>query len=171
MVSKLLLAVQENAVKAFKTGDPCAEKLKVAYYDVRSGLGFNKEPSLYGAFPFDPYSHTPFGRGAKQPGMTGQVKEEILTRFGELGVFIEDGKVSFSPVILKDDEIKADGTLSFTLCGTPITYSFSKKSAANIKDAQITVNGNKRAGNSLTEEETKKLFERGGKITSIEVSY
>ena len=32
----------------------------------------------------DPYSHTPGGAGAKQPGMTGQVKEEVITRLGEL---------------------------------------------------------------------------------------
>ncbi|CAN0044150.1 unnamed protein product, partial [Discosporangium mesarthrocarpum] len=43
------------------------------------------------AFPTDPYSHTN-RHGAQQPGMTGQVKEEIVTRFGELGVRIEGGQ-------------------------------------------------------------------------------
>ena len=76
MVSKLLLAVQENIFKAQKLGDKeNAAKLIESYYKVRSGLGYNKTPELYGAFPFDPYSHTPSGQGAKQPGMTGQVKE------------------------------------------------------------------------------------------------
>jgi hypothetical protein len=55
-----------------------------AYYDIRQGLGFKKPPAGFGAFATDPYSHTPAGRGSRQPGMTGQVKEEILTRLGEL---------------------------------------------------------------------------------------
>ena len=41
-------------------------------------MGFKKteSPAEYGAFPDDPYSHTPSFGGARQPGMTGQVKEE-----------------------------------------------------------------------------------------------
>ena len=35
---------------------------------------------------------TPDGQGAKQPGMTGMVKEEIITRLAELGLIIEQGK-------------------------------------------------------------------------------
>ncbi|MEZ4646669.1 MAG: hypothetical protein R3E31_28750 [Chloroflexota bacterium] len=75
--------------------------LAAAYYDIRAGLGFNKSPAEYGAFPTDPYSHTPAGRGAQQPGMTGQVKEEILTRWGELGVFVQDGVLHFAPTLLR----------------------------------------------------------------------
>ena len=41
------------------------------------------------------------GQGAKQPGMTGQVKEEILTRFGELGVRVEEGAIVFEPALLR----------------------------------------------------------------------
>jgi hypothetical protein len=78
--------------------------LAAAYYDIRAGLGFNKTPDVYGAFPTDPYSHTPWGNGARQPGMTGQVKEEILTRWGELGVAVQDGRLHFSPTLLRDDE-------------------------------------------------------------------
>ena len=94
MVSKLLLAIQESALEAAK-GDnkELTARLTEAYYDVRKGIGFNKTPELYGAFPQDPYSHTPKNQGAKQPGMTGQVKEEVLTRFGELGVILEDSTV------------------------------------------------------------------------------
>ena len=62
------------------------QRLGGLYYRVREGIGFNKTPAEYGAFPTDPYSHTPGHGGAQQPGMTGQVKEEILSRFGELGV-------------------------------------------------------------------------------------
>ena len=127
MVSKLLLAVQENfwwararAVASAATpaatlaatpaaADPAADPavlqgLAAAYYDIRGGIGFNKAPGIYGAFPTDPYSHTPKGQGAKQPGMTGQVKEEILTRFGELGLRVEGGAITFDPVLLRPEE-------------------------------------------------------------------
>jgi hypothetical protein len=78
MVAKLLLAAQEIALHFRNT--PYAPALLERYQDIRQGLGFNKTPAEYGAFPTDPYSHTPKGQGAKQPGMTGLVKEEILTR-------------------------------------------------------------------------------------------
>jgi cellobiose phosphorylase len=40
-------------------------------------------------------SYTKF-KGAQQPGMTGQVKEDILSRMGEFGVAVKDGKITFS---------------------------------------------------------------------------
>jgi len=167
MVSKLLLAVQENIFKAYKNNDAkTAIELTHSYYEVRSGLGYNKSPELYGAFPADPYSHTPSGQGAKQPGMTGQVKEEVLTRFGELGVSVEDGIASFNPIILKKSEIKEDGSLSFTWCGIPVTYKFT-----NGCENHISVNGNKRNGTTLTQKETADLFLRQNIISSIEVEF
>ena len=36
--------------------------------------------------------------------MTGQVKEEILTRLGEMGLFVKDGKITFHPVLLREEE-------------------------------------------------------------------
>lgn len=53
---------------------------------------------------FTPYSHTPMHKGAQQPGMTGQVKEDILTRIGELGVKMKDGKLVFEPHLLSKSE-------------------------------------------------------------------
>ena len=55
----------------------------------------HKSPELYGAFPTDPYSHTPAGKGAQQPGMTGQVKEDILSEVLEIGVFVKEGLIQF----------------------------------------------------------------------------
>ena len=97
MVSKLLLAAQENYLLAIeqKANPETINGLAECYYAIRKGLGFNKTPDVYGAFPTDPYSHTPKGQGAKQPGMTGQVKEEILTRQVELGVFVKRWKDHF----------------------------------------------------------------------------
>ena len=77
MVSKLLLAVQETFFRACDAGASpnVLRGLADAYYDVRAGLGDHKSPDRYGAFPADPYSHTPAHAGARQPGLTGQVKE------------------------------------------------------------------------------------------------
>jgi hypothetical protein len=106
MVSKLLLAVQENFFDALERGDNLAtcQRLGKLYYRVRQGLGFNKSPSEYGAFPADPYSHTPKHAGAQQPGMTGSVKEEILSRFGELGIRVSNGQAHFEPALLRTRE-------------------------------------------------------------------
>ena len=163
MVSKLLLAAQENTIAAVNKNAEAdvVKELCEAYYGVRAGIGFNKEAEVYGAFPADPYSHTPFQQGAKQPGMTGQVKEEVLTRWGELGVDIENGLAQFKPVILKKSEFFKDGTLKFTWCGTPVTYKLTNDSSS------ITVNGKRRDGTVLTAAETADLFARNGKIKEI----
>jgi len=57
----------------------------------------HKPPARHGAIPTDPYSHTTGFAGAQQPGMTGQVKEDLLTRMSELGLHIEAGRISFRP--------------------------------------------------------------------------
>lgn len=129
MVAKLLLAVQENV---FRSEGKERKELIKDYYAIRKGIGFNKEPSLYGAFPADPYSHTPENQGAKQPGMTGQVKEEILTRFGELGIDIQDGKACFKPSFLKEEEFNEQGKLEFYWCGTKIIYKKSTLSEITV---------------------------------------
>lgn len=144
MVSKLLLAVQENYFSAIELAEPekVINELASIYYHVRQGIGFNKTPMEYGAFPTDPYSHTPKHAGAQQPGMTGQVKEEILTRFGELGLRVSDGQVKFSPSLLRSQEFLSnvsqfkyldlshqwqeidvpENGLAFTWCQIPVVY-------------------------------------------------
>ena len=103
MVSKLLLAVQENILKAYDIAADAVTtgKLIEHYYEIRAGIGLNKTPAVYGAFPTDPYSHTPGNKGAQQPGMTGQVKEDIICRFGELGLVVQDGCIRFHPGLLR----------------------------------------------------------------------
>ena len=103
MVSKLLLAAQEAFLTATEGGAVAevVDQLAECYADIRSGIGFNKSPQEYGAFPADPYSHTPAHSGARQPGMTGQVKEDIISRFGELGVEVHDGCLFIRPRLLQ----------------------------------------------------------------------
>lgn len=144
MVSKLLLAVQETLERAVAEGadDAVVEALRHAYEDVRQGLGYCKSPAVYGAFPTDPYSHTPKDHGARQPGMTGQVKEEVLTRLGELGLRVAGGHIAIRPILLRPSEwttaparfayrdvsgqersidLPAD-SLAFTFCQVPVVY-------------------------------------------------
>jgi hypothetical protein len=122
MVAKLLLAVQECTFEAADRRAPELPALQAHYRRVRNGLGYRKSVAAYGAFPADPYSHTPAEGGAQQPGMTGQVKEEILTRWGELGLRVIAGQVHFNPVLLDEAELPAGGELAFTFARVPYTY-------------------------------------------------
>ncbi|MBL8352968.1 MAG: hypothetical protein JNL87_21945 [Burkholderiaceae bacterium] len=122
MVAKLLLAVQEQVFAAADRDSPQLPALVAHYRRVRDGLGYRKSAAAYGAFPADPYSHTPGEGGAQQPGMTGQVKEEILTRWGELGLRLRDGLVHFDPVLLDPAELPAGTDLSFTWGRLPFAY-------------------------------------------------
>ncbi len=169
MVSKLMLAVQEIFLAET---EPCTRKeLALVYYDIRKGIGFNKTPEAYGAFPTDPYSHTPAGQGAKQPGMTGQVKEEIITRWGELGLVISDGCLSIRPSLLRREEFHADSTLTFSWCGTRFVYHIaaeSEKFSITVTTDENGIKSHTSSGNALTREDSQALFDRNGRITLIE---
>ena len=99
MVSKLLLAVAEVVSRAEANNENAVTLKRLAdhYHEIREGVGAHKSPSVYGAFPTDPYSHTPGHAGVQQPGMSGQVKEDIVSRFIELGVLIEKAGLRSDP--------------------------------------------------------------------------
>ena len=193
MVSKLLLAVQENFFAAQQCGadELTCRKLGQLYYRVREGLGFNKTPAEYGAFPTDPYSHTPKHAGASQPGMTGQVKEEILCRFGELGVRVNDGMAKFEPGLLRGREFMAESRdtgyvdvdgdwqtiavpvtgLAFTWCQVPIVYILDD----NVEPA-VTValdNGETQVLSQLAlpAAMSSEVFQRSGRVRQINVTF
>ena len=190
MVSKLLLAVLDTARQAEQTG--CSPDvltgLYAAYYDVREGIGFNKAPDIYGAFPTDPYSHTPGFAGARQPGMTGQVKEDILSRFYELGLRIEKGIVSFDPSLMRSSELLVNETsfqylnvsgewvdlalefdqFAFTLCQVPVVYR--RGDACGLK--VVTGDGETaRSELTLTAVESRHLFSRDSIVERIEITF
>jgi hypothetical protein len=185
MVSKLLLTVQETIFNAAQSDSSTLAGLIAMYYDIRAGLGFNKTPDVYGAFPTDPYSHTPGGQGAKQPGMTGMVKEEILTRIGELGLVIQQGQITLNPVLPRAEEMLGTpsvlryfdidnqeqqidvpaGALAFTFCQVPIILQIAE-------DARITLamnDGQTRniTGNRLNAELSSHIFLRDGFVRQI----
>ena len=190
MVAKLLLAVQEILLEAERDDAPreVRDRLADFYFRIRSGIGYEKTVAEYGAFPTDPYSHTPPGGGAKQPGTTGQVKEEILTRRGELGVRIEDGAVGFRPPLLHRDEFLAApavldcydvdggtraiplpvGSLGFTLCQVPVIYELADTDAwirTIYRDGSVV----ERPGSTLDRTQSVDVFDRSGRIDLIRV--
>ncbi|MFO7723289.1 MAG: hypothetical protein R6V49_08720 [Bacteroidales bacterium] len=190
MVSKLHLAVQEACIKAFsaKEAEGLTSRLVKHYFEIGRGIGVHKSPESYGAFPTDPYSHTPSNRGAQQPGMTGQVKEDILVRFGELGVFVKDGRLHFNPCLLRSDEFlkqekrfgyinmnnEADqfglekGSLGFTYCQIPVVYQMADqdKVEVRLKDNRSIIFDSL----ALDYKTSQMIFGRSGSIQRIVVS-
>lgn len=189
MVSKLQLAVQEVCFKAVDKEETSeiVGRLLEHYYEINAGVGVHKSPALYGAFPTDPYSHTPGGKGAQQPGMTGQVKEDILSRFGELGVFVNDGALYFNPCLLRKDEftVKARnfnyvtvtkehktfapeiGSLCFTFCQVPVIYRIANESSMQV--TQLDGNTTTYDSLHLDAETSAHIFQRTGEISEITV--
>lgn len=123
MVSKLELAIAEYVVLAEQQNAPAnvIEALKKHYFEVQEGIGSHKTPGEYGSFPFDAYSHTPSMSGVQQPGMTGQVKEDILSHFIELGIRVHDGAIAIEPTLLRKDLFLKE-RLSFDYCGVEFEY-------------------------------------------------
>ena len=135
MVAKLLLAVQEQVFEAADRQAPELPALVAHYRRVRDGLGYRQSAAAYGAFPADPYSHTPGEGGAQQPGMTGQVKEEILTRWGELGLRVHGGRVHLNPVLLDAAELPEGGVLHFTRARVPCSYRRGPRNQLRVQTA------------------------------------
>lgn len=155
MVSKLLLAVGEcignTGVPTPDSRQTALERLRAHYQAIREGIGSHKTPAEYGSFPFDAYSHTPSMAGVQQPGMTGQVKEDIISRFFELGVHVQNGQITFCPIMLTDADFR-DGELRFSYCGTEIIYRKT---------------GNGTGSVTLTPEQSQHIFARDGEIKQL----
>ncbi len=190
MVSKLLLAVQEATLEAVRSGEPAVSvwALAARYHDIRSGLGYCKTPREYGAFPTDPYSHTPAGSGARQPGMTGQVKEEILTRLVELGLDVRNGEILVEPALLRDQEwlsaprrfsyrnvsgkeavmeLPAQA-LGFTFCQVPVVVrrGTASRIEALLDNGSVATSANGRLPADLSAE----IFRRTGRVRLLRVT-
>ncbi len=189
MVSKLVLAVQESCFRFLDCGRPGKlRQLADWYRTLRDGLGVDKNPGLYGAFPTDAYSHTPAHAGAQQPGMTGQVKEDILIRLAELGIEVAAGCIRLRPELLEADEFLTagrtchllshggerleirleEGSMAFTFCGVPFVYrSGQGRKRIRVLDASGTVETTD--GLELPAETSREIFRRSGKVRMVEV--
>ena len=189
MVSKLLLSVQEAVVHAEQSGEEenTTRRLMRHYDEIREGIGTHKPPELYGAFPTDPYSHTPEHAGVQQPGMTGQVKEDIISRIRELGVVIDQGTITFRAHLLRRSEFLrrpksfryvdlertdrnidlAEEMLAFTFCQVPIIYHLSSESKICI--SKRDGDNVEIQGLSIGRELSSSVFDRTGEIVRIDV--
>ena len=83
------------------------------------------------------------------------MKEDIISRWFELGVSVTNGQITFCPTMLTENDFK-DGELHFTYCGTEIIY---KKSSVTGNPSPVT----------LSKEQSAHLFARDGKIQQITV--
>jgi hypothetical protein len=180
MVSKLLLAVQETIIRT--RSEISTGALLEKYADIRKGLSFNKTPDVYGAFPSDPYSHTPKGQGAKQPGMTGLVKEEILSRQVELGFTIDNGHLVFDFLLLDRNEFLADpsvfsywsingqqqqielktGSIAYSICQVPIILQASNETIIQVYLTDGSIQHIE--GHALDSSNSRHIFQRDGTI-------
>ena len=185
MMSKLRLAVLEAWIRACDEGaeSEVIARLAQHYDDVTAGLGAGLAPKVYGAFPSDPYSHTPSHAGVRQPGMTGQVKEDLVARRLELGLHVEDGRLTFrSPMprmgkplesawrgaigARHDIEVPA-GAVAFSVCGVPVVMRTGASARIVLKMADGS--SEMVAARSLSQDASRKLFDRSGAIERIEV--
>ena len=118
--------------------------------------------------------------------MTGQVKEDILTRFEELGIRVEQGEIAFEPILLRREEFLTGpqpwrfqtqpeqeveqlpaGSLAFTLCGVPVIYRLAASAAIRVftdQDEQRVI-----PGSSLGRSWSRSLYLREGRLRKIEV--
>ena len=120
--------------------------------------------------------------------MTGQVKEMILARFGELGVEIEEGRVRFRPTLLRRTDFLAENTrlraigpdgtsrailvpaasLAFTYCQVPIVYALSDDGATiRVTGGDGTTSTS--SGDRLDAATSRALFACRGEIARIDV--
>jgi len=181
MVSKLLLSIGENINNAVSknASKETLNRFILHYRDVKHGIGAHKSPADYGSFPFDPYSHTPKISGVQQPGMTGQVKEDIISRFFELGIIIREGILKIQPIMLRQEEFIVPSGLTqpeyafpyllFTYCSVPFVYLMDGTSGIEIafKNSEISFINSY----SLSIEQSQLVFNRDASVKKIIVHF
>ena len=190
MVSKLRLAAFEVTKAAVDSGasDDVVGRLFDHYFEINAGIGAHKSPELYGAFPTDPYSHTPGGKGAQQPGMTGQVKEDLLCRFWELGVRVQGGQLQFDRALMHAEEFLTEtavfeyvdvaqqtktieldaNSLVYTVCQVPVVHQRGTQ-----EGIEITWNDGRTTqidGLALDRETSRKIFRRLHEVVRLTVT-
>jgi hypothetical protein len=118
--------------------------------------------------------------------MTGQVKEEVITRMGELGLSVEAGQLAFEPLLLKRREFLrqpadwkyvdvagrwqslplAAGNLAFTVCQVPVVYELAEDGPAVVV-ALVEGELETAVGLRLSARTSAAVFERTGEVKLI----
>jgi hypothetical protein len=113
------------------------------------------------------------------------VKEDILSRYGELGIYVDHGKLSFYPCLLRKNEFVAEASnfeyinlgkesksialeansLVFTYCQIPIVYQIAEKDALEVH----FTDGSVKTFDALqaSEEVSEQIFKREGTVDYI----
>ena len=121
--------------------------------------------------------------------MTGQVKEELITRMGELGCRVQNHRLVFNISLLKKSEfltkenkftyvdieqrvrstIIGKNQLGFTYCQVPIVYSLCD---GDWKQSILFKNNTTKqyGGNIVKQAISSDIFSRSGKIKKITVT-
>jgi hypothetical protein len=119
--------------------------------------------------------------------MTGQVKEDIIARWGELGLLVREGCIRFHPVLLRKEEFLTSpqeffyldvsgvrksmllekDTLAFTYCQLPVKYHLSEeqKIVLHFNDGKEVLLG----GNNMDPLHSARVFNRSGEIVQMDV--
>ena len=121
--------------------------------------------------------------------MTGQVKEELLCRFAELGVRISEGRARIQPALLRRREfvsqsrtsgfldvdgawhdltIPADG-LGFSWCCIPLIYRLDDAAPESLSVCYDDGTRQTRQSLELSAEDSVEIFGRTGRVRQIEV--
>jgi hypothetical protein len=119
--------------------------------------------------------------------MTGQVKEEVLTRLLELGVQVAGARVAFKPSVLRRSEFLdapatlhyfdtagtgqeqslQAGELGFTYCQVPVVMVMADKASITLHLNDGTTESV--AGNELSAAQSEALFKKNGHYVRIDV--
>ena len=190
MVSKLLVSVQEAWWQATTPApsEPCSSVWRRTTTMCGAACRSTNRSRNTARCPPTPTPIRPRHLGAQQPGMTGQVKEEIITRLGEVGLRVREGELVVEPRLLRRREL-LDAPTRWSFVGpgqTPTELDVPSRSVA-VTVAQVPViltvgdtstvevvyaDGRRepRAGNSLGPEASAALFAREGEIASVWVT-
>ncbi len=163
--AKFALGVLETAQRAYANAEDITEIYR-EYNNLLDGFIYRKSPSECGAFPTEPYSHTSYNKKSEQPGMTGQVKESIIMRRGELGVSVADGQISFLPEFLRQAEFDDLNEVVFSCYGVKFCYKRSDKRCV----IAHTTNGVQEQNTmKLSKELSRHIFERSDFVQKVEI--
>ena len=119
--------------------------------------------------------------------MTGQVKEDLLCRFGELGVRVSEGQLHFDRALLNPEEFLAEpanfdyvdvnqewqslllpaGSLAYTLCQVPVVQQHGDKPSIEVRMADGSTQHI--SGLSLDQVLSRKIFGRTHEVTQLTV--
>ncbi len=163
--AKFALGVLESALKAHANGENTTQIYK-AYNELLEGFIYRKSPKECKAIPIEPYSHTSFNKKSEQPGMTGQVKESVIMRRGELGVIVKNGQITFESAFLRPYEFDENNEINFTCYGLKCKYIKSQQKGIKFYTNDKDI---KQDSYTLSLQDSKSVFDKTNKIISIEI--